>query len=197
MLDATSELLRDTSLADLSVAQILDAARVGRTSFYEHFDSKEDVVVELVQSVGARLAEQLAPVFARGERSPDEAIDQGLSSLAAAWARDAPLLIAIAEEWPAIPRLRALWLSLHGQLTSRLASVIDADRAAGLAPPGADSRALAASLVWTVERALHVAGCGASPALPDQASLVAPLRQLLIGGIYGRAPEQRRWAPPP
>jgi AcrR family transcriptional regulator len=45
VLEATARLLETVPLADLSVAQILDAAGVGRTSFYEHFASKEDVVI--------------------------------------------------------------------------------------------------------------------------------------------------------
>src|SRR6201995_4605196 len=81
VLDATSALLAATSLADLSVAQILDAAGVGRTSFYEHFASKDDVVVKLMESLSDEIAVELTPMFVRGQRTPDEAFALGLANL--------------------------------------------------------------------------------------------------------------------
>ena len=57
VLEATAKLLQTTALADLSVAQILAAADVGRTSFYEHFSSKDDVVVKLMDSLSDEVAD--------------------------------------------------------------------------------------------------------------------------------------------
>jgi hypothetical protein len=65
--------------------------------------------------------------------------------------------------------------------------MIESERAAGLAPAGADARALAASLVWTAERAFHVAVGGEHPTLVDARTVVEPLTQLFVGSIYGRA----------
>lgn len=187
VLGATAELLQTTPLADLSVAQILAAAGVGRTSFYEHFSSKDDVVVKLMRRVSAELGAELAPLFERGSDVPDAAIRQGLDNALAVGARYARLLGAVAEEWPAVPELRAIWFEVQGEATTRLAALIDRDRAAGLAPPGADSRALAASLVWTAERAFHVTITGAHPTLTGREQLLEPLVQLFVGSIYGRA----------
>ena len=188
VLAATTELLRTTSLAELSVAQILAAAGVGRTSFYEHFASKEDVVVKLLRSVSADIAEEIEPMFTRGAHTPDEAFREGLTRLVEMWDRYAPLMLTGTEEWPAVPELGRLWFRIHADLTRRIAAVIAADRAAGIAPPGADPQALAASLVWSTERALLVSATGRVAALPDHAALVEPLVQLYIGSIYGRAP---------
>ena len=189
VLDATADLLRSTSLAELSVAQILAAADVGRTSFYEHFTSKDDVVVKLLRSVGAEVVSQMAPLFDRGERSPDDAFRAGLTALIQTSSRYAALLVAVAEEWPAIPELRVTWYAMVGDLTDRLAATIESDRAAGVAPPGADARALAASLVWSAERSFHVAMTGDEPTLVDQDTVIEPLVQLCVGAIYGRAVE--------
>jgi AcrR family transcriptional regulator len=187
VLEATSGLLARIPLAELSVAQILTAADVGRTSFYEHFTSKEDVVVKLMRSISDEVGEQIAPMFERGDLMPDEALRDGLTTLLGTSSRYAPLLVAMAEEWPAVPELRAIWLRMHGGLTARLAETIDRDRAAGLAPAGADSQALAAALVWSTERAFHVTMTGSHATLVDPAALVEPLLQLFVGAIYGRA----------
>jgi AcrR family transcriptional regulator len=189
VLRATSELLETVPLAELSVAQILRAAGVGRTSFYEHFASKDDVVVKLVRSVSADVADGIEPMFDRGERPIEEAFRDGLT----AWMRIAtdhgPLLMAAIEEWPAVPELRRAWLELLGEVSRRLAALIDQDRAAGLAPPGARSDALAASLVWGAERAFHVAMSGHHDVLSSPDVIVEPLLQLYVGSIYGRAVE--------
>src|SRR5450432_4766756 len=186
VLAATTELLETMSLAELSVARILEAADVGRTSFYEHFSSKEDVLIKLVRGISAEVADEIEPMFGRGERSPDEAFADGLARLMRVCARYAPLMVAATEEWPSVPELQRLWLRMHGDLTTRLARVIVEDRAAGLAPPGADAEALAASLVWTAERSFHIAMTAAHPSLTGVSDLVAPLTQVFVGAIYGR-----------
>ena len=188
VLAATTRLLETVPLAELSVAQILDAAAVGRTSFYEHFSSKDDVVVKLVRSVSAEMADEIEPMFQRGERSPEEACREGLTRLIRMSARYAPLMLTATEEWPAVPALARLWFAMHADLTDRIAEVIVRDRAAGLAPDGAEPMALAACLVWCTERALHIAKTGQVPALGDHESLVEPLVQLYVGTIYRRAP---------
>ena len=184
VLEATSELLQSTSLAELTVAQILTTAAVGRTSFYEHFTSKDDVVVKLLRRFGAEVGERTEPMFERG-RPVDDAFREGLTNLIETSSRHAWLLVAVAEEWPAVPELRSVWLEMLGNLTERLASAIERDREAGIAPPGADADALAASLVWTAERAFHVAMTGVHPILVDARSVIEPLVQLFVGTIYG------------
>jgi AcrR family transcriptional regulator len=186
VLGATAQLLERTPLSELSVAQILAAAGVGRTSFYEHFSSKDDVVVKLMRRISAEVGEELEPLFAGGRGSPEAAVRHALRNVLATASRHARLLVTVAEEWPVVPELRAIWFSMLGEATSRLAETIDRERAAGAAPPGADSRGLAASLVWTAERSFHVAVTRADgpPAGPD--ALIEPLVQLFVGAIYGR-----------
>ena len=186
VLAATTELLETVPLAELSVQQILSAASVGRTSFYEHFSSKEDVVVKLLRSVSADIAREIEPMFARAERTPEQAFHEGLARLIRMWERYAPLMVTGSVEWPQVPELRRLWLRIHADLTRRIAAVIEADRASGLAPAGAEPEALAAALVWSTERALLVSRTGGNLALPRPEALVEPLTQLYVRSIYGR-----------
>ena len=191
VLAAVTRLLETVPLSQLSVAQILAAAGVGRTSFYENFSSKEDVVVKLVRSVSAEMAHEIEPMFTRDGVSADEAFRLGLTRLIRMSDRYAPLILAATEEWPAVPELRRLWFRMHADLTARVAAVIERDRESGLAPPGAEPHALAAALVWSTERALHIAKTGQVPALPDHDAIVEPLVQLYVQTIYGRPPRAR------
>jgi AcrR family transcriptional regulator len=186
VLAATTELLETTSLAELSVAEILEAAGVGRTSFYEHFSSKEDVLIKLVRGISAEVADEIEPMFERGERSPDEAFALGLGNLVDTASRSAALVAAVSAEWPTIPELKEIWFEMLGDFTARLARMIESERAGGAAPEGADARALAASLVWTAERSFHVAVGGDHPTLVNVQAVVEPLVQLFVGTIYGR-----------
>ena len=186
VLAATSELLETVPLAQLSVARIIQAAGVSRTSFYEHFTSKEDVVVKLVRSISGEIADEIEPMFARDGRVPEQAFREGLARLLRVSGRHAPLVLAASEEWPAVPELQRLWFRMHGELTRRVAELIAAERAAGRAPEGADPEALAACLVWTAERSFHVAMTGEIPALSGHEALVEPLVQLYVGTIYRR-----------
>jgi TetR/AcrR family transcriptional regulator, ethionamide resistance regulator len=192
VLRATSALLDTVPLAELSVAQILEAAEVGRTSFYEHFASKDDVVVTLLGSVRDEVSAGTAPLFHRGERAIEEAFREGLANWMRISAQHRALLLAVAEEWPAVPELRRIWFQLLGELTVALAGLIDSDRASGIAPAGADSAALAASLIWGTERSFQIAMTGHHPTLVDEAAIVEPLVQLYVGAIYGRAVEPSR-----
>src|ERR1700749_3062183 len=92
VLTATSELLETVPLAQLSVARIIETAHVSRTSFYEHFTSKEDVVVKLVRSISAEVAEEFEPMFAGDGHGPEQAFREGLSRLLRVSARHAPLV---------------------------------------------------------------------------------------------------------
>jgi TetR/AcrR family transcriptional regulator, ethionamide resistance regulator len=186
VLAATARLLETIPLAELSVAQILDAAGVGRTSFYEHFASKDDVMVKLLRSVSADIAAEIEPMFARGRSAPEPAFREALTRLIRMWDRYAPLMLTGTGEWPSVPELQDLWFRIHADLTRRVAAIIEADRDAGLAPPGADATALAAGLVWSTERALLISSTGRIPALPDHAAVIEPLVQLYVGTIYGR-----------
>jgi AcrR family transcriptional regulator len=186
VLAATTELLTSAALSELTVAQILSAAAVGRTSFYEHFSSKDDVVAKLMRSISAEVGEAIEPMFERGEQTPDEAFAEGLTNLLTISARYTGLILAVTEEWPAVPELRKIWFSMMGDITERLAQTIERDRAAGIAPPGADGEALAAALTWSTERAFHVASTGEHPTLDDVSLLIEPLVQLYVGAIYGR-----------
>jgi len=186
VLRATTELLEHTSLSEMSVAQILAAADVGRTSFYEHFSSKEDVVVKLLRTIAAEVAEGLEPIRGRGQRPVEEAFREGLGNWVRIGARYRPLLVATIEEWPAVPALRRVWFAVIDAMTAELASLIEADRGAGLAPPGAPAQALAASLAWGAERSFHVAMTGHHTTLVDADALIEPLVQLYVGTIYGR-----------
>ena len=65
ILDALAQLLERGSFAELTVADILSAAGVSRGSFYFYFDSKHDVLAELVRRAVAQGHEAAEPWLRR------------------------------------------------------------------------------------------------------------------------------------
>src|SRR6201990_1097200 len=96
ILAATAELLADRQFGDLAVADILAAAGVSRGSFYFYFDSKHDVLGELVRRAVARGHDAAAPWLAV-PADPAAAPRPGLTAGAELWQRSAPGLRAIVE----------------------------------------------------------------------------------------------------
>ena len=189
ILDATQQLLATVPLSNLSVAEIIKAAKVSRTSFYFYFSSKDAVVVALVKEISREISELIQPLLDRGETPPEEAVRESLSGWMTVGGEHAAVLAAAAEEWPRAPEINDVWHGVLRKVTNSLARHIDEERAAGVAPPGVDSRSLAASLVWATERVFHVSAIGI-PGLLDTNAAIEPLAQMYMGAIYGRPLEQ-------
>jgi AcrR family transcriptional regulator len=49
MFDAARDLIADIGYSEMSHADITSAVGIGRTTFYEHFTSKEDLLIQLVR----------------------------------------------------------------------------------------------------------------------------------------------------
>jgi hypothetical protein len=132
--------------------------------------------------------EIVQPFIRRNEdTSPNVALRRSLEGAIALWRSHRPALRAVHEHWNATPELRELWIGVVERFTDAIAGEIDRERTAGLAPDGADSRQIAAALLWGTERCLYLAGLGVDPNLPDEQETLAPLMALWIGALYADA----------
>lgn len=193
--EATESLLAEVSLHDLSVSQIITRADISRATFYFYFSSKYAVVSGLLANVMGEIFEAVRPYVERDEnRSPQEALRESLQAGVSIWAKHRPVIRAVSEHWTTVPELRELWVGVVKRFSRAIASEIDRERAAGLAPPGVNSNQLASVLLWGSERCFHVAGLGVDKDLPDEQSALEPLVALWIGAIYQTSPPgaQRR-----
>jgi AcrR family transcriptional regulator len=184
--EATERLLAEVPLHDLSVAQIISAAGVSRATFYFYFSSKFAVVTGLLAQVMEEMFEVVQPFVQREDgAAPEPALRESLEASTALWASHRAALRAVSEHWHAFDELRVLWLGVVQRFTLAVAAEIDRERAVGLAPPGPDSRQVAAALIWGTERCLYVAGLGADENVHTEAELVDPLMALWMGALYG------------
>jgi AcrR family transcriptional regulator len=188
ILDAAEELLATVPLHELSVAQIITAAEISRATFYFYFSSKFAVLTALVARVMDEIYTASQPFVARTKGHPtEEALASRLRAATAIWSAHRPVLRATVENWHAFPELRTLWLDFIEGFSEAIASEIDRERALGNAPPGTDSRQLAAVVSWAIERSLYIAGLGVHDFLPDETAAAEVLTRLWLGAVYGRA----------
>jgi AcrR family transcriptional regulator len=153
-------------------------------SFYAHFGSKTAVIAECLREVMVAVR----PFHAQSGGDAEAAIRVSLAQWVEVCKTHGALLRTVSEEWPHDAEIRALWFKTLETVTAGTARVIRSARQSGRAPAGADSRTLAACLMWGYERVLHVALVGDAAGLPDPDAIVDPLAQMMVGGLYGQAP---------
>jgi TetR/AcrR family transcriptional regulator, ethionamide resistance regulator len=183
ILAATERLLAERSFADLAVSEILTAAGVSRGSFYFYFDSKHDVLAELVRRAVSRGHDAAASWLAHPD-DPEAALRAGITAGAELWRASAPVLRAIVENWRTDPRLTALWLEQMQTFTDATMAQISAEPATALRLAGQDVAALAAALTWLGERLYYLAAIG-TPPFDDQDTLVETLLFLWTSALAG------------
>lgn len=188
ILAATARLLEEQRFDDLSVARVLDAAGVSRGSFYFYFDSKHDVLAELVRRAVAQGLEAAEPWLAR-PADKIAALRAGTAAGARRWRENAPILRAIVENWRSDPRLGELWLTQMQSFASATVTQISADPEAMAYLAGQDLEAVASGLTWLSERLYYLAACEIPP-FADEGALIGTLVHAWASALYGRAAHQ-------
>lgn len=78
MFDAARDLIAEVGYSEMSHADITSAVGIGRTTFYEYFSSKEDLLIQLVKRDLPKTTEEILQAV-----DPDLAPDERLGQLAA------------------------------------------------------------------------------------------------------------------
>lgn len=185
ILETAERLLEERSVQDISVDELARGAGISRPSFYFYFPSKEAVFLTLID----RLVEQ-----AEGGR---EVIDLIHEDPAARWREGLQVFFDIFGAHRAVVRAgaelrsvngeaRELWSSVMDKWVGYAAGAIEAERARGAAPPGADARQLAIALVSMNERVQYATFAAEPPSLDDD-TVMDVLLEIWLKSIYGEA----------
>jgi TetR/AcrR family transcriptional regulator, ethionamide resistance regulator len=157
ILDAVEALLRDRSIAALSVEDVAEAAGIARSGFYFYFESKYAALGALLAGVWDEMARATAPFFEGSDEPPAAYVPRTLDDLDAVWTRHEHLLVAMVDASGTDPGVRELWEFWMGRWTAMTAERIEAERAAGRAPAGPPATALAEVLLRMNERSCYAA----------------------------------------
>lgn len=172
-LRATEELLGEgASFADLNVSRIAERAGRTRTAFYAHFDDRRDLLVRLVQELGAEL---YGTTDEHWDGPIDEAVIRGvITDLMKVFRAHETLVRALVEASGYDEEIRAFWAGAVGRLVSAAEERLRRD---GRRPQ--EAKAIALSLVWMTERTAYQQLVD-DPPVPDRAVVAA------LAGIWHR-----------
>jgi TetR/AcrR family transcriptional regulator, ethionamide resistance regulator len=180
ILAATGDLLAERRFDEITVADILAAANVARGSFYFYFESKHDVLAELVvRAIGRGHDASQTWLAHEGADQRRAAVRQSIADGARLWADQAPVLRAIVENWRSDPKLSELWQEQMAGFTAVTVAAIEPE----LAGKGVDAQALAAALTWLGERLYYLAALGLPP-FDDQETLIEVLTHIWMTAVY-------------
>jgi AcrR family transcriptional regulator len=145
IIDAATELVRERSYAQLSVGEIMERARIGRTIFYRHFDDLGDLLVTAArEAIDQLYAAQRALAETRAEHGP-EAVRAAMEPAVDVYRRHGPLLRAVSEAAASdelVAAGRAPVLARFDELVATALRRVEAQSGRRFADPDETARAL-------------------------------------------------------
>jgi AcrR family transcriptional regulator len=129
ILDAATEVLAERGYAGASMTAIARRAGVVASVIYDHFDSKADLVVALLELHGGELVERSIAEIEVG--SPEAMLRASVSAFYRLVEEDPFAWRFLFRDPPAEPEIAAVWRRTHDRATAGLAALIDAAAPAG------------------------------------------------------------------
>jgi AcrR family transcriptional regulator len=152
--DAVEDLLREGgSYADLAVERITSRADVSRTTFYEYFGDKRELLMSLSERATADLGTAAAGWRAEGGDLGRAELREVLRLFLTA-NRERPLLAALTEAAAYDDEVRAAWLAHQDALIDLIEERLREEQSAGRMPPG-PAHATACALHWMVQQTCY------------------------------------------
>ncbi|MGW0039437.1 TetR/AcrR family transcriptional regulator [Gordonia sp. NPDC003376] len=182
---ATEKLLAETTLNDLTVAQILREGKLSRANFYHYFANKYDVLVALLGRVFDDSYGQEGPWSTSPGRDRARRMGSSLENTLAMWSEHGAVICSVIEHMHTEPPVAAAWQRMFARFVGAIAEQIEFERAEGRAPDGPPAEMIAAMLVGAAERVFYVTTRELDPRLPSVDSLVSPLQAVTEAAIYG------------
>ncbi len=189
ILQATARLLAGAPLHQISVENIAQEAGVSRPTFYSYFESKLEILLELYALATSDMHAAVSPIYNRPPgQAPADAVRDGIRALVAAWIPRRAIFRAVIEHRYTSPEMMAASQDTIVYFADNIGTQLDADRVAGIAPPGPPSGPLVSALLWSSEHALYIADRGLSEHLPDVHAAIEPLETMWLSALYGVIP---------
>ena len=107
LVNATTELVRDRSFYDLSVAEVTERAGIERTIFYRHFDDLADLLLRAATEAIESLYDAQVELDDGREEGDLEAVRAAIEPAVRVYERHGPVLRAVTEAGASHPEIAA------------------------------------------------------------------------------------------
>jgi TetR/AcrR family transcriptional regulator, ethionamide resistance regulator len=150
LLEALERQLHGHRFAEVSIADVAEAAGLGRSAFYFYFSSKHDAVTQLLGDVFDEEIARVAEIL-YGPGDPQDNIADGLGFIVESWRQRRTLLCAMLDARDGDAEARLIWEHWLGRYEDFAADYISTT---AVVDP-AESRILAHVLIAMNERVLE------------------------------------------
>ena len=183
IVDAAHEILAEMGSADISLAEVAHAAGIGRTTLYEYFRDKDDLIASLVEERLPVVVEEMIASVASVE-----GVEERILALASATVRfvisDPVLGVILHRELPRLSadaqaRIRVAHADLAKEITATWMRGVEEGRFRGMAPDAAGR--FMNELIMAAAKIL-IASPSAEQRFPE---VIGDLEHFLLGGLRG------------
>lgn len=187
ILEAVETLLGRMPLHEMTIPAILKECGMARSTFYAYYSSKNAAVTAVIARTMDQMYAATQPWLADDGLTVFDTLRGTIERSAADWEQHGPVLCSLVENEHVIPELQAIWQANVERFVEAISTRIDADRAAGIAPHGIDSRRLATGLIWTGRLFFYLGTKGIDPNVPTMKEALETLTPMWLGSIYGHS----------
>jgi TetR/AcrR family transcriptional regulator, ethionamide resistance regulator len=184
ILDAAEMLLREVPFRELTVERVMARTGLKRTAFYVHFSDRHDLVLRLVQDLGAEFITASRGWLAGGD-DPEADLLSGMRGSVATYAAHGRMLRALADAAAVDARVEAAYRGMVETLVDAVTRRIAGEQGNGRIAADLAAAETARALVWMNERYLY-GSLGRSPDA-DQERVVSVLYRIWLAALYGLA----------
>jgi AcrR family transcriptional regulator len=163
---AAEKFLRERPFREMTVDEVMRRTDLSRPSFYVYFTDRHQLVLRLVEDLGAELLTMSDRWFGGTGEGPDLA-RQALDGIVAVYVEHGPVMRALADAAADDPRVEEAYTALVESFVDATARHIEEEIEAERILP-LDSRETARALVWMMERYLNLS-LGQEPFTPADA----------------------------
>ncbi|MHA6738093.1 TetR/AcrR family transcriptional regulator [Rhodococcus erythropolis] len=192
ILDAFRDLLAKRNFLELSVADIATAVGINRSNFYFYFESKYEVLGDLVADVWSIWIERTGGVPRRAHESIEAYHDRLIDAAYSTWVDHDAILIAGMQAVGIDTDIRRRWLALLGSYTREYARQIEVDTAAGVAKPITNDYVGLATVLNDMWVAAYYQDRLAKPQLSETERMMDNLRSVTLSSAWGVDPRREK-----
>ncbi|WP_102144920.1 TetR/AcrR family transcriptional regulator [Mycobacterium hubeiense] len=188
ILTTAERLLEERPFAEISVDDLAKGAGLSRPTFYFYFPSKDAVLLTLFERVmieaDSTLDGQAAEEFST---DPARSWRDGIYAFMELFRGHRAVALAGLSGRATNPELRELWSTFMQKWVNHVATVIEFERARGVAPVTIPAKDLSAALNLMNERAMIASFSGEQPAM-SETTVLDTLVHVWVTSIYGQTP---------
>lgn len=181
--ESLEQLLSEKSIHEISIDDIAKGAGISRPTFYFYYDSKESVLLALLDEIVGQADAASDAARELIAQDPARFLRDALGAYLHNFGAHRSVSIAANESGAVNPQVRALWNRVRERWVAAAAEAIEAERGRGTAPPGPPARELATALIAMNEGSLYSTFAGEQPSVEED-HVLDILTHIWLQAIY-------------